>query len=292
MKRWSLWLVLALASPVAADLERGKGSFQFEEARHNAGRPIKVWSYWPPTAGPEARVLIVMHGTLRNGETYRDQWIAQSEKHSVLLLVPEFPSAQFSTLAYHHGNVLDREGKVNDENAWTFSWIDPLFQRAKELTGNRSERYFLYGHSAGAQFVHRMVLFKPNAKYQTAVSANAGSYTMPDLADTFPFGLQETPGDEARLQVALGRRLLVLLGDQDTDSSDRNLPRGERAEAQGRFRLERGLGFFARSALAARELGVVLNWRLAVVPGVGHSNENMAPAAAELLFQPVPTIPR
>ena len=40
----------------------------------------------------------------------------------------------------------------------------------KAATGNRSERYFLYGHSAGAQFVHSFLYAMPQAR----VAAVAG----------------------------------------------------------------------------------------------------------------------
>src|SRR5271155_4121645 len=44
-----------------------------------------------------------------------------------------------------------------------------------------SKTYYLYGHSAGGQFAHRLVLFMPNARYQRVVAANPGYYTMPQF---------------------------------------------------------------------------------------------------------------
>ena len=38
----------------------------------------------------------------------------------------------------------------------------------------------MFGHSAGGQFVHRFVQFKPNSRVNYAISANAGWYTVPD----------------------------------------------------------------------------------------------------------------
>ena len=45
------------------------------------------------------------------------------------------------------------------------------FVTVKAATGNRSERYHLYGHSAGAQFVHRFLYFMPDARVAKAVAA-------------------------------------------------------------------------------------------------------------------------
>ncbi|HQT93580.1 MAG TPA: hypothetical protein PLB88_02465 [Thermoanaerobaculaceae bacterium] len=52
----SLWLLLALplpAQPAAPPLAVGKGSFVFQDASVNAGRPITVWSYRPAGSGPD-----------------------------------------------------------------------------------------------------------------------------------------------------------------------------------------------------------------------------------------------
>ena len=50
----------------------------------------------------------------------------------------------------------------------------------------------LFGHSAGGQFVHRMLSFGFRDRVAVAVSANAGTYAMPDLSTPWPFGLGET----------------------------------------------------------------------------------------------------
>jgi pimeloyl-ACP methyl ester carboxylesterase len=103
---------------------------------------------------------------------------------------PEFAAADYPRAAYQLGNLADGAGKLFPEGKWTFSAIEHLFDFVKKATGNTSERYHIYGHSAGGQFVHRMVLFLPEARYATAVTANAGWYTMPTFSGKkFPYGL-------------------------------------------------------------------------------------------------------
>jgi hypothetical protein len=44
------------------------------------------------------------------------------------------------------------------------------------------------------------------------------------------------------------------------------------AEAQGKNRLERGQSVFQEAAAMARLRGWQFNWKLAIVPGVGHND--------------------
>ena len=56
------------------------------------------------------------------------------------------------------------------------------------------------------------------------------------------------------------------------------------AMLQGPHRFGRGQAFFAAAREAAARLAVPFGWRMAFVPGVGHSNGGMAPRAVEMLF--------
>jgi hypothetical protein len=73
------------------------------------------------------------------------------------------------------------------------------------------QHYGLFGHSAGGQFVHRMVSFGFRDRVAVAVSANAGTYAMPDLTTPWPFGLGETDVDTDALCALLGFRIAVIL---------------------------------------------------------------------------------
>lgn len=56
----------------------------------------------------------------------------------------------------------------------SFSRIEHLFDAIRQATGNRGERYFLYGHSEGGQFVLRLLMLLPQARVQRAVVVNPG----------------------------------------------------------------------------------------------------------------------
>ncbi|MGC3969793.1 MAG: CapA family protein [Pirellulales bacterium] len=257
----------------------------------HAGKSIPVWYFAPEEAAADAPVLIVMHGVNRDADRYRNEWLPHARKYGLLLLVPEFSNAAFpGELHYNLGSTTDDAGKPTPRETWTFEFIEPIFDAAKQAFGNRSSRYSIYGHSAGGQFVHRFLYFEPQARVKQAVAANAGWWTVPDSAIAFPYGLQNSAIDAAAEKAMLARPLTVLLGTADVDTTDKNLRRTPEANAQGPHRFARGRNFFAAGKRRAAELGAPFGWQLATAPGVPHENKGMSAYAVRLLFgQPVVT---
>lgn len=262
----------------------GKSSFAMPERYGTKVAPLVVHLYRPEKWTLDAPVLFVMHGRQRNGAEYRDQWVAEGDRHGLLIVVPEFDNANFpGTAAYNWGGVVDEAGKARPAGTWAFGVIDDVFDAVRQRTGARRERYALYGHSAGAQFVHRLLLMARSARAEAIVTANAGSYTMPAGDVAFPFGLGGSGVSDADLKRAFGRPVTVLLGDADTDPDSKSLPRQPGAMAQGPHRFARGQLFFKTAREKAAELSTPFAWKLVTVEGVGHSNSGMARKAADLI---------
>ncbi|MDD5563820.1 MAG: hypothetical protein PHQ91_08915 [Thermoanaerobaculaceae bacterium] len=290
----SLWLLLALpllAQPAAPPLAAGKGSFVFQDAAVNAGRPITVWYYRPAGSGPDSDVLFVMHGVNRDAGRYLDEWIDVAGRHRAVLLCPEFSEADWpEDINYNLGNVfqtIDESGRAagpQSEARWSFSLLDPIFDSVVARLSLRARGYLLYGHSAGAQFVHRLLFFKPDAKVKRAVSANAGWYMLPDRAVPFPYGLKGTSVGEDAVRKALGMPLTILLGEEDVDSNHKWLRKTPEAMRQGANRFERGQYYFAEARKIAGALGTAFGWRLVTAPGVAHHDKQMVPFAEKALF--------
>ncbi|MCG8544987.1 MAG: hypothetical protein MJE12_12340 [Alphaproteobacteria bacterium] len=270
--------------PVSADLAPGTGSFVFVDKANHPDKPITVWYHRPEEAANDAPVVFVMHGVKRNGAKYRDNWIALADANKFIVVVPEFTKKHFpGSWRYNMGNVFYAAGGRKPADEWAYAFIEKIFDALREEHKLTAKRYDIFGHSAGAQFVHRMVLFMPNARIRTAVAANAGWYTMVDDKVAMPYGLAETETDAARVRDALGTRLIVLLGEDDNDPNHRFLRRSSEAMAQGAHRFERGQQFFATAQQYAKTAGLPFAWRLETVPGVAHSNRRIAPAAAKLV---------
>lgn len=276
---------VAAAVPGApARLAAGSGTFAFDNW---AGPRLTIWYHVPASITASTPVVFVMHGRGRDADRYRDEWAALAEANGFILAVPEFDNARFKGGdAYNRGGFQNADGSIRPRANWTFSAIEPLFDAVKARTGSAVATYAIYGHSAGAQFVHRFALLMPEARFHAAVSANAGAYAMPDLGAAYPFGLRGAPVDEAGLKRALAKPMVVLLGTADNDPGHESLPREPEAMAQGPHRFARGRAFYDSARAKAAALGVRFAWQLRTVEGVGHKNDLMAVAAAPMLGQP------
>lgn len=267
-------------------LHPGAGSFHFAGGSASLIAPISVRYYRPSEFSEDSPVLFVMHGTGRNAAKYRDNWSVSAEKHGFLLLCPEFATVSYSSKAYQLGGLVDDSGDWLPERTWTFGVIEDLFDLVREATGNTSEQYYLYGHSAGGQFVHRMVLSMRLTRCELAIAANTGWYTMPTYeSKKFPYSLKHSGISEAKLKQAFSRRLVVLLGEEDTDSEDPTLRKTRSARSQGANRLERGYTFYDTAQDKATRYGVPLNWKLRTVPGANHHDPHIMPAATQVFFE-------
>ena len=272
--------------PLAPGLRPGTNNFVYLDQYNGRSRPIRVWYYRPPPSGNEPRILFVIHGVNRDPDKFRDDWRGIAAANNVLLLVPDFSEEMFpGGRAFSRGNMFLRDGRPLGRAEWSFSVLERLFDHVNSLNESNIETYDLYGHSAGGQFVHRFVMFMPHARFEKAVAANAGWYTVPDQRIAFPYGVSAGRLPMEDLGRALGRSLTVLLGENDTNANDKDLHNTGEARAQGRHRLERGLNFFEAAKRQAASMGVELGWSLKTVPGVGHSNSRMAKAAVQVLFQ-------
>ena len=277
-----LALCLALMLLVVADASAAKIRIQTETP---AGLEQYVYLGRPVNLAPDRPIVFVMHGVRRNADEYRDQWYDLAEEHDFLLVVPEFSQADFpGAEGYNYGNVYGPKGGTRDMSRWAFSVIEPLFDEVRKRYGMQAEGYALFGHSAGAQFVHRFLYHVPAARVTRAVAANAGWYTMPDLKTPFPYGLKDSYVGPQRLGQALQQPLLILLGEADTDPEHPSLRRSPEAMAQGAHRFARGQAFFAAGRAEALRLGVPFGWTLETVPEADHDNRKMAPAAVPYLL--------
>lgn len=263
-------------------LEAGKSRFEFSDWH---GPAIPVWTYVPDRIDPRtAPIAIIMHGASRNPDDYRDAWVAGADSHGFIVIAPGFSNEDFpGARTYNMGGVLDQNGQPLPRAQWTFSVIEPLFDEVVSRLGGAQTGYTLYGHSAGSQFVHRFMYFMPEARAKRFLFANAGWYTFPDRSIAFPFGLDGTPVNDARLQAVLAKDVVLLLGDQDNDARHRLLNRSREAMRQGRHRFERGQNFFASASQLAQDNGWDFGWKLRVIEGVAHSNSGIAAGAADLI---------
>ncbi len=248
-------------------------------------KPITVWGHKPKKWDKHSPVVFVMHGIKRDAQKYWNLWIKHSERQNFLLLVPEFSNQHYpGIIKYNLGNTFSSLGEPIAKSTWTYTIIERIFDAAKTIMKFRTNTYNIYGHSAGAQFVHRLAIFLPEARFDLAICANAGWYTLPSYTTKFPYGLKASGITETELKKAFGKKVVILLGDKDINPRHKYLNKSPQAKAQGKHRYERGRHFYEVAKREAEKLHVPLKWELVVVRGVGHNNARMAKRAIENLW--------
>ncbi len=102
-------------------------------------------------------------------------------------------------------------------------------------------------------------MFTGGPRVERAVAANAGWYTLPRKADTFPYGLDGIDVADETLREAFSVPLTILLGEDDNDPNSKYLRRTPEALAQGAHRLARGASYLAAAQLTAQQMNATLN---------------------------------
>lgn len=248
------------------------------------GRALHLYSARPKDFDAETPVLLVHHGVGRNGRAYRDYWLPLVEDTGVLAISVEFPEASFPEhLWYNFGNLHGKDGAANPRKAWTFGVDCRLFDELRDHGVTRTEKYGLFGHSAGGQFVHRMLSFGYRDRVAIAISANAGTYAMPDLSIAWPWGLGDTAAETGTLAEWLEFPLVVMAGTEDVKTSGKHFPGGPRSMRQGQHRYARAHSYVGSGCAAAALIGTHCAWKVVDIAGVGHDGRRMSIAAAPIV---------
>lgn len=249
------------------------------------GPPVGIFFAVPAHAGRNTPILVVIPGARRNAGVYRDEWHPLAIEHNFIVLTLCATEVRFpGEHEYNAGGVIDNEGNQRDEAQWLFSVIDHVFDDFCDRFGSEQQCYCIYGHSAGGGFVHRYLLLKPKARVDRAIAANPAFFTMPTGDKAYPFGLKGISTSEESIACWLGKKMVIMLGDQDLGPRTKPLSNGPHARAQGPSVFARGLGFHKAAVELATTKELPLNWKLQIVHGVGHSNAEIAPYAVPHLF--------
>lgn len=268
----------------------GIGFFEFTDYAPLAAKPVKVYFNIPVATNENTPIVFLFHGDDRNASQYRDALISKSETYNFILIAPEFSEEYYPTGdQYNLGNVfIDGDNPstttLNPENVWTFSIIEPLFDFVKQTMLNTTTNYHIIGHSAGGQFAHRFVFFKPNARFGSVVASASGWYTIPDVSVDFPYGYKKSPLLNQSLPLLFTKKLHIQIGSNDNDPNSAGLRHNEQADAQGLNRLSRAYYFFNFANDYAIENNYNFQWQITTAQGLNHNYVPAVNYAADLIF--------
>ncbi|WZB73696.1 alpha/beta hydrolase [Achromobacter insuavis] len=273
-------------------------------------------------------VMIVIHGTLRNADTYfgtGKEIVAGAGRSAggVMVVAPQFLTApdveKFSmpaqTLRWSQEGWKSGEPAIGPAPLSSFEAIDALLDHfADKKRYPALKRVVVMGHSAGAQILQRYAAVGQGGAALARrgiplryVVANPSSYVYfsddrPALpaggacpaATRWKYQLEGGPPyvasqDSAAVESRYAARNVVyLLGQADTDPYTHFIDRSCGGMAQGPNRLERGRAYFD---YLTRRHPAGLNQKVVEVPGVGHDNLGMFTSAcgiAVLFDRPLP----
>jgi pimeloyl-ACP methyl ester carboxylesterase len=268
-----------------ADMHQAGRSATWICINRRNGIKMPVYVYLPSSPSSCEHALIAIHGVGRRAKNRRDIFIDYIKDQNILLISPEFSdSALRDNAALNLGNMFTTNTAeiMNQKQDWTFQYIEDLFLLFRQQFHNLS-RYSIFGHSAGGQFAHRFAIFFPSSFLHKTIVANAGWYTFLDSRQQFPYSVAGML-DDTEIAAALAREVCILAGDNDVNQ-DRHLRLTHGAMTQGVNRFDRAKNFYRTAAAKAAELDVDFNWKLKILPDVGHSAQSLASDVMDELKQ-------
>jgi hypothetical protein len=278
---------------------------------------IPIWTYYNKNSDVSKikNVLFVFHGDARNASDYVSIFSDFADISDYVIICPEFSINDYPK--YNEGNVISSDGTINPVNTWIFPLVQEIFNFFKQKTGNTSQTFDAWGHSAGAQFLHRFVMFTDPTNINKIICANAGFYTQVFEQSgkgslDYPYGTNLL-SSYFNLNSFCSKNITILLGENDngikgsTHGSPQPAPRNENNYEYKTWwgsnallwkqnniknlqnwdnnaqisRNARGKIFYYGTQLSS--IGTQFNWKLKEVPGVGHDPQNMARASYNIL---------
>jgi len=221
---------------------------------------LDYFMYYPPGIKPSSPIVVSVHGYTRNAAEHAFRLAPVTKEYNAVLIVPYFTRKRFP-----HFNYLqpDENGVFPDDA------LDNVLLDVKLRLNMASNRVFLFGYSAGAQFSHRYLMLRGKRISKAALFA-PGWYTWPKAELAYPQGLGESQalfGRELQVENLCKTDICVFVGDRDTRRDGSLNTKASIDNLQGKSRLER-----AKKWVPAinQELPAARHIRLNILDGVGH----------------------
>ncbi len=235
-----------------------------------------------------SRVLFVVHGSLVRGQRsavlarrFLLRWRRFARRHGLLLVAPAYDRLRYQSYGGYRG-LFGR-----DIGADVF--LDRIMGHLRKKFPDLSDKFYLYGHSAGGQFVVRYAVRHPH-RLLGAVASAPGRYAFPTKKAAWPYGMgrlrrrirYRRSGVERWVDIQPDTRgwlqatqipLTVVVGSLDQERQPR------RPAHEGWDRIETARRWLRAMDALAQSQGSQSRLRWVLVPEVGHSSKRLTKAA-------------
>ena len=164
--------------------------------------------------------------------------------------------------------------------------------KVKILDANYDGKFYLYGHSAGAQFANHYLMVHPHRLQGIVLSAPA-IFAMPDPKTVWPNGLKarrrilnwgnqstqfEISHEPETIAAAVQLPIAVVVGTRDTKFMS------DKPQQGGSTRFVRGQHYVKEMRRFAKEQGVAANIGFVPVQGIGHDSAGLTNVSGTALL--------
>lgn len=210
-------------------------------------------------------LAVLIHGSLRNVDQLRDEFIDFAEENQCVLLAPLFPCGiEVPGDLHNYKHILFRGIRFD-------LLVLDMIEEVSQLYRLQKEKVLMHGFSGGGQFVHRFFYLHPERLLAASIGA-PGTVTLPDENTDWWVGtrrMEEIFGRPFNPQAMRDVAVQLVIGDEDVETWEVIVKPTSSFWMQGindcgETRIER------LRALEASLVKMGITPRFDLVPGVAH----------------------
>lgn len=245
------------------------------------------------------KVLVICHGSTEAGvpeaaqlsRTYIDRWRPFAESNRLVLVAPIFDEHNYASGPKAPGGEAWGYRALDGRETTSDHFVNQIVDRYKAFDEKYDGRFYLYGHSAGAQFANHYLVVHPHRLRGAVLSAPA-IYAMPDPESPWPTGMKARKrtlqwGDKTK-EFSISHKVetwiaavqipvVVVIGTADTERLS------DQPQQGGWTRVDRAQHYIKKMTQFAADHNVKCGIRLITVPKIGHSSASLTKASAQAL---------
>jgi len=154
-------------------------------------------------------LAVIVHGSLRNAQEYRDEFIDFAERTNTVILSPLFPGGitnKWESDSYKFVRV--------DGEKFDIVLLEMIEEVGEEFKKVNIEKFLMHGYSGGGQFAHRFFYFHPERLAGVSIGA-PGNVTLLDQGKFWYEGVKDVPINIKEMQKV---NVFMIVGKKDNET--------------------------------------------------------------------------